>query len=194
MPPDWNALILRAADIDGGAQRLRNTLLAAMGMAGYGTKALPKGEGMGVAYVSSQERRKLDRVRCPRRGGAVRRGQGEKLTVATDVGTQVHPDNIRAQVEGAALWGLSLAMYEKATLKDGGIEQSNFDTYTRLRMSQAPEVAVNVIANGEKATGVGEPAVTVIAPALGNAIFNACGARVRSLPITAEAVKANMKA
>ena len=114
----------------------------------------------------------------------------KKLTVATDVGTQVHPDNIRAQVEGAALWGLSLAMYEKATLKDGGIEQTNFDTYTPLRISQMPEVAISVIANGEKATGVGEPAaVTVIAPALANAIFNACGARVRSLPITAEAVK-----
>jgi isoquinoline 1-oxidoreductase subunit beta len=106
----------------------------------------------------------------------------------------VHPDNIRAQVEGAALWGLSLAMYEKATLKDGGIEQTNFDTYTPLRMSQMPEVAVNVIANGDKPTGVGEPAVTVVAPAIGNAIFNACGARVRALPITAEAVKAAMKA
>ena len=86
-------------------------------------------------------------------------------------------------------------MYEKATLKDGGIEQTNFDTCTPLRMSQTPEVAVNVIANGEKPTGVGEPAVTVIAPARGNAIFNAtCGARIRSLPITAEAVKASMKA
>jgi isoquinoline 1-oxidoreductase beta subunit len=61
-------------------------------------------------------------------------------------------------------------------------------------MSQLPEVAVSIIANGEKATGVGEPAVTVVAPALANAIFNASGARIRSLPITAEAVKANMKA
>jgi CO/xanthine dehydrogenase Mo-binding subunit len=83
-------------------------------------------------------------------------------------------------------------MYEKATLKDGGIEQTNFDTYTPLRMSQMPEVAISVIANGEHATGVGEPAVTVIAPALANAIFNASGARVRSLPITADAVKAAM--
>jgi isoquinoline 1-oxidoreductase subunit beta len=85
-------------------------------------------------------------------------------------------------------------MYEKATLKDGGIEQTNFDSYTPLRMSQVPEVAVSIIANGEHATGVGEPAVTVIAPALGNAIFNACAARMRSLPITAEAVKSAMKA
>jgi CO/xanthine dehydrogenase Mo-binding subunit len=180
----------------GGAQRLRNTLLAAMGMAGYGTKQLPKGEGMGVACVSSQERATASWTACVAHVAVAPSGEVKvrKLTVATDVGTQVHPDNIRAQVEGAALWGLSLAMYEKATLKDGGIEQTNFDTYTPLRMSQTPEVAISVIANGENATGVGEPAVTVVAPALANAIFNACGARVRSLPITAEAVKANMKA
>ncbi|WP_065750421.1 xanthine dehydrogenase family protein molybdopterin-binding subunit [Bradyrhizobium paxllaeri] len=181
---------------DGGAQRLRNTLLAAMGMAGYGTTKLPKGEGMGIACVSSQERATASWTACVAHVAVSPSGEVKvkKLTVATDVGMQVHPDNIRAQVEGAALWGLSLAMYEKATLKDGGIEQTNFDTYTPLRMSQTPEVAVNVIANGDKPTGVGEPAVTVVAPALGNAIFNACGARIRALPITAEAVKASMKA
>ena len=183
-------------DNAGGAQRLRNTLLAAMGMSGYGTKQLPKGEGMGVACVSSQERATASWTACVAHVAVAPSGEVKvkKLTVATDVGTQVHPDNIRAQVEGAALWGLSLAMYEKATLKDGGIEQTNFDTYTPLRMSQVPEVAISVIANGEHATGVGEPAVTVIAPALANAIFNACGARVRSLPITAEAVKGAMSA
>ena len=180
----------------GGAQRLRNTLLAAMGLAGYGTIQLPKGEGMGVACVSSQERATASWTACVAHVAVAPSGEVKvkKLTVATDVGTQVHPDNIRAQVEGAALWGVSLALYEKATLKNGGIEQTNFDTYTPLRMSQLPEVAISVIANGEHATGVGEPAVTVVAPALANAIFNACGARVRSLPITAEAVKANMKA
>jgi CO/xanthine dehydrogenase Mo-binding subunit len=180
----------------GGAERLRNTLLAAMGMAGYGTRQLPKGEGMGVACVSSQERASASWTACVAHVAVSPSGEVKvkKLTVATDVGTQVHPDNIRAQVEGAALWGMSLALFEKATLKDGGIEQTNFDTYTPLRMSQTPEVAVSVIANGEKATGVGEPAVTVVAPAIGNAVFNAVGARVRSLPITADAVKAAMKA
>jgi len=181
---------------DGGAQRLRNTLLAAMGLAGYGTKQLAKGEGMGVACVSSQERKTASWTACVAHVAVSPSGEVtvKKLTVATDVGTQVHPDNIRAQVEGAALWGLSLALYEKATLKDGGIEQTNFDSYKPLRMSQLPEVAVSVIANGEHATGVGEPAVTVVAPAIGNAIFNAVGARVRSLPITAAAVKEAMKA
>jgi isoquinoline 1-oxidoreductase beta subunit len=183
-------------DNAGGAQRLRNTLLAAMGLAGYGTKQLPKGEGMGVACVSSQERKTASWTACVAHVAVAPSGEVnvKKLTVATDVGTQVNPDGIRAQVEGAALWGMSLALLEKATLKDGGIEQTNFDTYTPLRMSQLPQVAVSVIANGEPATGVGEPAVTVVAPAIGNAVFNACGARVRGLPITAEAVKAAMKA
>ena len=179
----------------GGAQRLRNTLLAAMGLAGYGTKKLPKGEGMGVACVSSQERATASWTACVAHVAVNDSGEVKvkKLTVATDVGTQVNPDGIRAQVEGAALWGMSLALFEKATMKDGAIEQTNFDTYTPMRMSQIPEVALAVIANGEPATGVGEPAVTVVAPALANAIYNAVGARVRSLPITAEAVKAGMK-
>ncbi len=179
----------------GGAQRLRNTLLAAMGMAGYGTKKLPKGEGMGVACVSSQERATASWTACVAHVAVDDSGEVKvkKLTVATDVGTQVNPDGIRAQVEGAALWGMSLALFEKATMKDGAIEQTNFDTYTPMRMSQIPEVAVNVIANGEPATGVGEPAVTVVAPALANAIYNAVGARVRALPITSDAVKAGMR-
>jgi len=196
-PAQYRIAMLDGAGANaGGAQRLRNTLLAAMGLAGYDSKQLPKGEGMGVACVSSQERATASWTACVAHVAVGPDGEVKvkKLTVATDVGTQVHPDNIRAQVEGAALWGVSLALYEKATLKDGGIEQTNFDTYTPLRMSQMPEVAISVIANGEHATGVGEPAVTVIAPALANAIFNACGARVRSLPITAEAVKGAMKA
>jgi isoquinoline 1-oxidoreductase beta subunit len=190
------AMLDGKGDNAGGAQRLRNTLLAAMGLAGYGTKTLPKGEAMGVACVSSQERKTASWTACVAHVAVAPNGEVKvkKLTVATDVGTAVNPDNIKAQVSGAALWGLSLAMYEKATLKDGGIEQTNFDTYTPLRMSDTPEVDVSIIANGEPATGVGEPAVTVIAPALANAIFNAVGARVRSLPITAEAVKKAMTA
>jgi CO/xanthine dehydrogenase Mo-binding subunit len=189
------AMLDGKGDNDGGAQRLRNTLLAAMGLAGYGTKKLPKGEGMGVACVSSQERKTASWTACVAHVAVSPDGviTPKKLTVATDVGTAVNPDGIRAQVEGGALWGLSLALYEKATLKDGGIEQTNFDSYTPLRMSQMPEVAISIIANGEHATGVGEPTVTVIAPAIANAVFNAVGARVRSLPITAEAVKAAMK-
>jgi isoquinoline 1-oxidoreductase subunit beta len=180
----------------GGAQRLRNALLAAMGLSGYGTKKLPKGEGQGVACVSSQERDTASWTACVAHVAVADDGtvKVKKLTIASDVGTAVNPDGVRAQVMGAASWGMSLALFEKATMKDGGIEQTNFDSYTPMRMSQIPEFEIAVIANGEKATGCGEPAVTVVAPAIANAVFNAVGARVRSLPITPEAVKGAMKA
>ena len=116
------------------------------------------------------------------------------MTVATDVGTAINPEGIHAQVEGAALWGVSLAMLEHATMANGAIQQTNFDTYTPLRMKDKPPVEVHIIARGQHPSGVGEPATTVVGPAIGNAIFNAVGSRVRSLPITAAAVKAGMTA
>jgi isoquinoline 1-oxidoreductase subunit beta len=180
----------------GGAKRLANALRAAVGRSGYGVTKLGPNEGMGVACVSSQERSSPTWTACvvhvkvdPKTGEV----KLKKVTVAMDVGTVVNPDGVLAQIEGSIFWGTSLAMFEKASMKDGGIEQRNFDSYTPMRMSQIPEIDVSIISNGEPAVGCGEPAVTVIAPAIGNAVFNAVGARVRSLPITAEAVKAAMK-
>jgi isoquinoline 1-oxidoreductase len=192
----------RLAMLDGkgdnkGALRLANTLRAAMGLAGYGTIKLPKGEGIGVACVSSQERQTSTWTSACAHVAVADDGTVavKKLTVATDVGIAVNPDGIRAQVMGGASWGLSLAMHEIATMKDGAIEQTNFDSYTPLRMTDVPEIDIAIIANGDDyPRGVGEPAVTVIAPALSNAIFNAVGVRVRSLPITPEKIKAGMKA
>ena len=83
-------------------------------------------------------------------------------------------------------------MLEKATMANGAIQQSNYDPYTPMRMKDRPKVAIAIIANGDPAC-VGDPATTVVAPAIANAIYNAVGARVRALPITAEAVKAAMK-
>ena len=194
---------LRLSMLDGaganavGAKRLANALRTAVGRSGYGAITLAKNEGIGVACVSSQERASPTWTACVAHV-AVDPASGEvkvkRLTLAMDVGTVVNPDGVRAQVEGSALWGMSLAMLEKATLANGGIEQTNFDTYTPMRMSQIPALDVSVIGNGEPAVGCGEPAVTVVAPAIANAIFNAVGARVRSLPITADAVKAAIPA
>src|SRR5271166_4290251 len=181
----------------GGAKRLANVLRIAVGRAGYGALKLGENEGVGVACVSSQERSSPTWTACVAhvavdpKNGAVKL---KKLTVAMDVGTAINPDGVRAQIEGSTLWGASIALFEKATMKDGGIQQTNFDSYKPMRMSQVPEVDISVIANGEVPVGCGEPAVTVVAPAIANAIFNAVGARVRSLPITPEAVKAALKA
>jgi isoquinoline 1-oxidoreductase len=186
-----------AANTLGGAKRLANVLRTAVGRSGYGAIKLGPDEGLGVACVSSQERSSptwtacVAHVKVDRASGAVTL---KKLTVAMDVGTAVNPDGVRAQIEGSALWGASIALLEKATMKNGGIEQTNFYNYTPMRMSQVPELDISIISNGEAAVGCGEPAVTVVAPAIGNAIFNAVGARVRSLPITADLVKAAMKA
>lgn len=181
----------------GGAKRLANALRTAVGRSGYGAIKLGPNEGMGIACVSSQERSSPTWTACVAHvavdpaSGAV---TVKRLTVAMDVGTAINPDGVKAQIEGSALWGTSIALHEKATMKDGGIEQSNFDGYTPMRMADAPEIDISIIANGEAPVGCGEPAVTVVAPAIANAVFKAVGARVRSLPITAQAVKAAMKA
>src|SRR5215471_15309252 len=180
----------------GGAKRLANVLRIAVGRAGYGSLKLGENEGIGVACVSSQERTSPTWTACvahvkvdPKSGDVTLK----KLTIAMDVGTVINPDGVRAQIEGSTLWGASIAMLEKATMENGGIQQTNYDRYSPMRMSQVPELDISIVGNGEPAVGCGEPAVTVVAPAIGNAIFNAVGARVRSLPITAEAVKAAMK-
>jgi isoquinoline 1-oxidoreductase beta subunit len=196
-PIDFRLAMLDGAGANaGGAQRLANVVRTAQGRSGYGSVQLPKGEGLGVACSGGQERPAASLTACVAQVAVDPSGivKVKRLTLVTDVGTAINPDGVRAQVEGAALWGLSATLFESATLKNGAIEQANFDTYSPLRMADVPELDVSVIANGEPPTGCGEPAVTVVAPAIANAVFNAVGARVRALPITAGAVKAAMKA
>ena len=180
----------------GGAKRLANVLKVAAKKAGYGKK-MGKNRGIGVSVVPAQERPTATWTACLAEV-TVNPANGEytvdKVTVAMDVGTAVNPDGVLAQIEGSTLWGVSIATQEQATMKDGGIEQDNFDTYMPLRMADMPELDVTIVTPGHYPTGCGEPGVTAPAAAIANAIFNAVGARVRSLPITAEAVKAAMKA
>jgi len=197
-PVDFRlAMLDGAGDNAGGAKRLANALRTAVGRSGYGAVSLPKNSGIGVACVSSQERATATWTACTAQV-EVNPSNGEfkvnKLTLAMDLGTVVNPDGVRSQIEGSMLWGMSLALFEKAPLEDGALQVSNFDGYTPMRMSQMPDLDISIISSNDPASGCGEPGVTVIAPAIANAIFNAVGARVRSLPITAEAVKAAMKA
>ena len=179
----------------GGAKRLRNTLMAAAGRAGFGTKPLAENMGMGLSCVSAQERGSPSWTACVAEVH-VDPSSGEptvqKLTIAMDVGTVVNPDGARAQIEGAALWGLSQTLYEQLSMSDGGIEQGNFDEYEMLRMDQVPEIDIVLIEQGQYPSGIGEPATAVVPAAIANAIDDAVGARVRSLPITADAIKAAM--
>ncbi|SEK51540.1 isoquinoline 1-oxidoreductase, beta subunit [Colwellia chukchiensis] len=103
--------------------------------------------------------------------------------IAVDCGLAVNPERIRSQMEGAAIFGLSLAFYSELSAKDGAIEQSNFDNYQIARYADTPTTHVEIIDSDAPPGGVGEPGVPPIAPAITNAIFNATGKRYRELPL-----------
>ncbi len=107
----------------------------------------------------------------------------DRVVCAVDCGIAVNPDVIRAQMEGGIGFGLAAALSGAITLEDGLVEQSNFHDYTVLRIDQMPAVEVHIVPSAEKPTGVGEPGVPPIAPALANALFAATGKRIRTLPI-----------
>lgn len=107
----------------------------------------------------------------------------DRVVCAVDCGIAVNPDVIRAQMEGGIGFGLAAALSGAITLEDGRVEQSNFHDYTVLRIDQMPAVEVYIVPSAEKPTGVGEPGVPPIAPALANALFAATGKRIRTLPV-----------
>jgi len=102
---------------------------------------------------------------------------------AVDCGTVVNPDTVQAQVESAIMFGITAALYGGITVKNGRVEQTNFDTYPILRMSEAPAVEVYIVQNSEPPGGLGEAGTSAIVPAVTNAIFAATGKRLRKLPI-----------
>ena len=147
--------------------------------AGWGNP-LPKGKGRGIAVaeafgtyvaqvaevtVAPNGKVKVDRVVC-----------------AVDCGTPINPDVITAQMEGGIGFGLGAALYGAITLKDGQVEQTNFDAYQVLRIDEMPKVEVHIVPSPEAPTGVGEPGVAPVGPAVANAVFAVTGKRLRVLP------------
>jgi len=174
----------------GGAKRQAGVLQRVAQKGDWGA-AMPKDTGLGVATTFGQERDMPTWVACVARV-RVDRGSGavvvEKLTLVVDAGTVVDPDGALAQVEGGALWGLSMALHEGTEFVRGQVKDTNLDTYTPLRIGDAPELDIEFIDSTEFPVGLGEPGTTVVAPAIANAIFAAVGARLRGLPIRPAAV------
>lgn len=113
-----------------------------------------------------------------------------RIVAATDCGYAVNPQQIEAQIEGSFVYGLGAMLFQACTVKDGAIEQKNFDTYPCLKIAQMPKVESIVMPSGGFWGGVGEPTIAVAAPAVLNAIFAATGKRIRDLPLSRHSLKA----
>ncbi len=150
-------------------------------------KALPKGRALGVALHESFGSVCGQVAEVSIEGGQIK---VHRVVAAINCGLAVNPLTIAAQVEGAIAYGLTAALYGKVTFKDGMVEQSNFNDYPILRMTEMPKIEVHIIPGGTSPTGVGEPGTPPIAPAVANAIFALTGKRLRALPFNADDLKA----
>jgi len=106
-----------------------------------------------------------------------------RVFCAVDCGLAINPDIIRAQMEGAVMYGLTAALHGKLELENGAVKQSNFHDYPILRIDEAPKVEVVIMESQEAPTGVGEPGLPPIAPAVANAVYRATGKRLTELPL-----------
>lgn len=146
---------------------------------GWG-RGLPSDTALGLAMMESYETYQAVVARVARSGSALRL---ESLVYVVDPGIAVHPDQVVAQIQSGAVSGLINTLSSKITLKDGRVEQGNFDNFPLLRMRQMPRLEVVVLQGGDKPGGMGEVGVPLVAPAVANAVFALTGKRVRSLPL-----------
>jgi isoquinoline 1-oxidoreductase beta subunit len=169
----------------GDHPRHRRVLELAAEKAG-GLAGLPSGRGRGVAVHESFNSyvAMVAEVSTNPSGFKV-----ERVVVAVDCGTPVNPDVIRAQVEGGVGYALGAALRNQITLTEGRVDQANFDGYEPLRLSDMPQVEVHIVPSTEPPTGIGEPGVPPLAPAVSNAVFAATGKRLRSLPFDMQSLR-----
>ena len=171
--------------------RLRHVLQLAAQKAGWGG-ALPKRVGRGVAvhdvfgsYVATIAEVEVDET------GRV---NVRRFVSAIDAGAVVNPDTVRAQLEGGLLFGLTAVLYGEITVDKGRVQQTNFNNYRPLRITEAPPVEVHIVTNNLASGGVGEPGTTAAAPSVANAIAAATGVRLRTLPIDRELLAGRKRA
>jgi isoquinoline 1-oxidoreductase beta subunit len=179
-PVDYRRALLEKAP------RAKAVLQLAAEKAGWG-RPLPEGLGRGVSmqFVFGTYMAQVTEVEVSK-DGAVR---VRRVVCAVDCGSVVNPDTVRAQVQGAVIFGISAALFGEITLKNGRVEQTNFNTYRVLRMNEAPAIEVHLVQNTESPGGMGESGTSAIVPAVANAIFAATGKRLRKLPVDSAELK-----
>jgi isoquinoline 1-oxidoreductase subunit beta len=161
--------------------RMKAVLELAADKAGWNTPLLPgKGRGIAVAEAFKSYVAQVAEVSVDKDG----RVTVDRVVCAVDCGTPINPDIIAAQMEGGIGFGLGAVLFGAITLKDGRVEQDNFNSYRVLRINEMPKVEVHIMPSAEPPTGVGEPGVAPVGPAVANAIFAATGKRHRVLPFS----------
>ncbi len=173
-PANWKAKDDETPD----PARLRGVLDLAAEKVGWG-KPLPKGKGRGIASYHSFGSYIAEAAEVTVHGNDFKI---DRMVAAIDCGQVVNPESVRAQAESAIIYGLSAALKNEITIKNGAVEQSNFDGYDPIRIHEAPPIEVYIAKSREDPGGMGEPALPPAAPAVANAIFAASGQRLRKLP------------
>ena len=163
-------------DLDPG--RLRGVLELAAQKADW-SKPLRKGRGRGIAAFCSFGSYFAEVAEVTVQGSDFKI---DRIVAAVDCGQIVNPESVRSQTEGAIVYGLSAALKNEITIKNGAVEQTNFDGYDPVRITEAPPIEVHLTQSKDDPGGMGEPALPPIAPAVANAIYAACGQRLRRLP------------
>jgi isoquinoline 1-oxidoreductase subunit beta len=166
--------------------RAKAVLELAAEKAGWG-QPLPGGVGRGVSLQSAfgSYLAQVAEVEVSK-DGAVR---VRRVVCAVDCGTVVNPDTVRAQIQSGIVFGITAALHGEVTLKDGRVEQSNFDNYQMLRINEAPAIEVYIVQSSAAPGGMGEAGTSAIVPAIGNAIFAAAGKRLRKMPVDTALLK-----
>ena len=173
-------------DLLANAPRAMAVLELAAEKAGWG-QPLPDRFGRGISLQHAFETfmAQVAEVEVSRNGSV----RVRRVVCAVDCGTVVNPDTVRAQIQSGIMFGITAALYGNITLKDGRVEQTNFDTYQILRMDEAPAIEVHIVQSREPPGGMGETGTSAIVPAVTNAIFAATGKRLRRLPVDTTALK-----
>lgn len=166
-------------DDDVDPDRLRRLVELAALKSSWG-RPLPKGSGRGIAAFASfgSYFAEVAEVTVSKQNGL----KIDRIVAIVDCGTVVNAEQVRSQAEGAIIYGLSAALKNAITIKNGAVEQSNFNDYDPIRINEAPLIEVHLAPNGDDCGGMGEPALPPLAPAIANAIYAATGKRLRKLP------------
>ncbi len=166
--------------------RAKAVLDLAAKKAGWG-ESLPARSGRGVSlqHVFGTYMAQVAEVEVAQSGEV----RVRRVVCAVDCGSVVNPDTVQAQIQGAIIFGITAALYGEITVKNGRVEQTNFDTYQMLRMNEAPAIDVHIVQSVEAPGGMGEPGTSAIVPAIANAIFAATGKRLRKMPIDSSMLK-----